>query len=292
MSLLEVQDLRVTLRQHSTSTRLLRDVSLSMEYGKVLGLVGESGAGKSMVAKAILDLLPKKAVIDKGEIKFNQNSLLRLSVAERRKLLGKDIALIPQDPMVSLNPVRTIGTHLSEGLTHHLGITKAEARKQSIALLDEVLIRDPERVIDAFSHELSGGMRQRVLIAMAFSCSPKLIIADEPTTALDVTVQKRVLSLIRMMQRKQNTSLLFITHDLGVVAKICDQVAIMYEGRVLENTTAKQLFHSPGHDYTRALIDAMPRFDQPDKPILPVSRKLKEQLQAETREVDQATYND
>ena len=286
MSLLNVRNLSIALKQRSITTPLIRHVSLSMEHGEVLGLVGESGAGKSMVAKAILDLLPQKANIEQGEIQFNQSDLLRLNTAARQKLLGKDIALIPQDPMVSLNPVRTIETHISEGLIHHLGLSRSEARRKSISLLEEVLIRDPERVANAFSHELSGGMRQRALIAMAFSCEPRLIVADEPTTALDVTVQKRVLSLIRMMQKKHHTSLLFITHDLGVVAKICDRVAIMYEGRILENTSAEKLFRSPAHDYTRALIDAMPRFDQPDKPIRPVSRELKERLQAETLEAD------
>lgn len=290
MNLLEIKKLCVEIKQRPRPKQLIRDVSLTMQHGQIVGIVGESGAGKSMIAKAILDLLPQTARVQTGEILFNQKNILHLNVAARQKLLGKDIALIPQDPMVSLNPVRTIGTHICEGLMHHLGLSKIDARKRSIALLEEVLIKNPERIVDAYSHELSGGMRQRVLIAMAFSCNPKLIIADEPTTALDVTVQKRVLNLIRAMQRKQNTSLLFITHDLGVVAKICDRVAIMYEGRVLEDTSAEELFESPHHAYTKALLAAMPRFDQPDKPIQPVPEILIRQLEEETRAYDAVAY--
>lgn len=290
MSLLEVKNLSVAIQHQSQTKQLIRRVNLSLNHGNILGLVGESGAGKSMIAKAILGLLPRTAQVHHGEVLFNQQNLLHLNTLARQKLLGKDIALIPQDPMVSLNPVRTIGTHINEGLIRHLGLSKSDAHCRSIALLEEVLIKDPERVINSYSHELSGGMRQRVLIAMAFSCEPKLIIADEPTTALDVTVQKRVLHLIRSMQKKHNTSLLFITHDLGVVAKICDRVTIMYEGRVLEDSSAAKLFSAPTHDYTRALIAAMPRYDQPGKPMLPVSQNLIEQLQMETRSFDLEHY--
>jgi len=285
MSLLAIHQLRVDIDR----SPILRDVSLGVADAEVCGLVGESGAGKSMVAKAILGLLPRSARIRGGEILFNGQDLVSLSAAARRKLLGKDIALIPQDPIGSLNPVRRIGDQISDGLMLHLGISKSGAKQRALSLLADVLITDPERVYDAYSHALSGGMRQRVLIAMAFSCSPKLIIADEPTTALDVTVQKQVLRIIRSLQHKQGTSLLFVTHDLGVVAKICDRVVVLFDGRVLENTAATELFDTPGHPYTRALLNAMPRFDQPDKPLDPVPAAVIERLVADTAAFDLRT---
>jgi len=286
MSLLNITNLRIDLKQRRTRVPVIRDVSLSVPEGQVCGLVGESGAGKSMIAKAILGLLPRSARIASGQILFNSENLLSLKPAALQKLIGHRIALIPQDPMSSLNPVRRIGAQLSDGLHLHLGLDKVAARKRSLELLAEVLIKDPARVYDAYAHELSGGMRQRVLIAMAFSSEPALIIADEPTTALDVTVQKRVLSLIRDLQRKKNTSLLFVTHDLGVVAKVCDSVVVLFDGRVLEQSDAATLFTQPSHAYSAALLNAMPRYDQPEKPAIPISTELIRALSEETLRLD------
>ena len=282
MKLLDITDLSIAIRQRTGNAPVLRHVNLSIAQGQVCGLVGESGAGKSMVAKAILGLLPGSAVIHGGGIDFDGENLLTLARTAKQRLLGRHIALIPQDPMVSLNPVKPIGRQIGDGMVHHLGIDAKSAQSRALDLLAEVLIKDPERVLKAYAHELSGGMRQRVLIAMAFSCEPRLIIADEPTTALDVTVQKRVLSLIRALQRKRNTALLFVTHDLGVVAKICDRVAVMFNGRIIEEGSIGQLFNGDCHPYTAALFAATPRYDQPDKPVTPVARSLLQSLIRET----------
>ena len=286
MSLLDVVDLCVDLKSSRALQPVIRHVNFSMQPGQIVGLVGESGAGKSMIAKTILGLLPRTALIRQGQILFNGVDLLQLKLRSLSLLLGRKIALIPQDPLGSLNPVRQIGVQLSEGIRTHLGVDTASAQRRSLELLEEVLITEPKRVYSAYSHELSGGMRQRILIAMAFSCEPELIIADEPTTALDVTVQRRVLSLIRNLQKKRDTSLLFVTHDLGVVAKICDSVVVLFDGRILEQSDVQALFTKPQHAYTTALIEAMPRYDQPDKPIKPISDSLIARLFDETRAMD------
>jgi len=206
VSLLQISELCVGFKSAFKTTPVLRNVNLSICSGEVCALVGESGAGKSMVAKAILGLLPKAARIQQGEVWFDGSNLLTMRPNARAKLLGRRIALIPQDPMVSLNPVRPIGKQMCDALCLHMGIDATAAREESLKLLDEVMINEPQRVFDSYAHELSGGMRQRVLIAMAFSCNPDLIIADEPTTALDVTVQKRVLFLLRRLQQKNQTA--------------------------------------------------------------------------------------
>jgi len=274
MSLLQVQNLSVELRNKRQPIRLLSSVSLAVAAGESCALVGESGAGKSMLARSVLGLLPKTARVTQGQIQFQQKNLLSESARARRRVIGRHISLIPQDPMVSLNPTRRIEQQMIDVLCMHLGLRKREAQERALALLEEVLIKEPGRVLKAYAHELSGGMRQRVLIAMAFSVEPKLIIADEPTTALDVTVQKRVLSLLRQLQRKHKTAILFVTHDLGVVAKLCERVVVMYGGRILEDSPATQLFSAPTHVYTRALLEATPRYDQPEKAIKPVPTEL------------------
>ena len=251
-------------------TPILRDVSLSVERGETLGLVGESGAGKSTIAKAILDMLPRTVRILSGEVRFEGENLLKAPAAARRRLVSERLALIPQDPMTALNPGRRIEGQLTDGLRLQRGLHARAARTAALKLLDEVQIRDPERVLRAYPHELSGGMRQRVLIAAAFALEPRLIIADEPTTALDVTVQKRILRLIRAMQRAHGTAVLFVTHDLGVVAQICDHVTLLHSGRIVESGTTRALFETPFHPYTRALIDACPRYDRPDAGLMPV----------------------
>ena len=282
MSLLKICDLSVELRQARVlshdSISLLRDINLSIEAGETCALVGESGAGKSMLARTVLGLLPSTAHITGGQVLFEKENLLQKSPRALRQVVGRRISLVPQDPMVALNPTRKMGVHMTDALRLHLRLDKKTARQRALDLLDEVLIRDPQRVFDAYAHELSGGMRQRVLIAMAFSVEPSMIIADEPTTALDVTVQKRVLSLLRRMQQKHNTSILFVTHDMGVVAKLCERVVVMYAGRILEDSPAAQVLTQPQHAYPQALIEATPRYDEPEKPIKPVPDALLSEL--------------
>ena len=260
---------------------ILRDVSLSVNAGEVMALVGESGAGKSTIAKAVLGILPAGIKVSRGEILFEGTDLLKLAPSKLRELLGVRIALIPQDPLTSLNPSRRIGDQLTDGLRLRAGMSRAEAKTRALKLLDDVHIRDPERVLTRYPHELSGGMRQRVLIAQAFSLEPHVIIADEPTTALDVTVQKQVLRLIRDMQREHKTTLLFVTHDLGVVAQICDRMTVLYGGKVLEQGATADILSNPGHPYTRALLAASPRYDKPDQSLKPVPDSLIAELKRE-----------
>lgn len=241
---------------------LLHGVSLSVAPGEVHGLVGMSGAGKSMVGRCVLGILPPKVAITGGSIRFAGQELVGLNERERR-LAGAKLALIPQDPLSALNPSRRIVAQMSGAIRLRLGVSQTEAERRALAMLHEVHIRDPESVLRRYPHELSGGMRQRVLIATAFACEPKLIVADEPTTALDVTVQKQILRLIRDLQRSHHTALLFVTHDLGVVAKICNSVTVLNAGRVVEQAPVAEMFSAPKDPYTRALFAATPRYDQP-----------------------------
>ncbi|TCT09257.1 peptide/nickel transport system ATP-binding protein [Tepidamorphus gemmatus] len=261
--------------------RILRDVSLVMQPGQVHGLVGESGAGKSTIAKAILGILPSGVRIDGGAILFRGRDLVTMPRREFRALLGEELALIPQDPLTALNPGRRIAAQLTDGLRLKSGLSRREAEERALALLEEVHIRDPERVMRVYPHELSGGMRQRVLIAAAFALDPKLVIADEPTTALDVTVQKQILRLIRAMQARHGTAIVFVTHDLGVVAQICDHVTVLYMGKVIEQRPTAELLRDPRAAYTRALIDANPRYDRPGADFHPIPPELIASLRAE-----------
>ncbi|HLH48656.1 MAG TPA: ABC transporter ATP-binding protein [Roseiarcus sp.] len=260
---------------------ILRGVSLTVERGETRGLVGESGAGKSTIGKAILGILPRAVRVTSGEVLFEGQDLLKAPAALRRRLIGERIALIPQDPMTALNPGRRIEGQLTDGLRLWRDLSAGAAREAALKLLDEVQIRDPERVLRSFPHELSGGMRQRVLIAAAFALEPKLIVADEPTTALDVTVQKQILRLIRAMQSAHGTSVLFVTHDLGVVAQICDRVTLLFGGRVVEEGRTADLLQAPRHPYTRALLEACPRYDQPCAGLRPIPEQIIATLRAE-----------
>ena len=266
---LEIGDLSIALRQHPAE-RLLRSVSLTVAAGEVRGLVGESGAGKTMIGKAIFDILPRAAMVVGGTVRLGGVELLKMHGSERRKHIARTSALIPQDPLTAFNPVRRIEGQMTDRLTAIIGLSRRAARERAMALLAEVHINDPERVLASYPHQLSGGMRQRVLIAAAFAAEPKLIVADEPTTALDVTVQKQILRLIAEMQAKHGTALLFVTHDLGVVAKICQKVTVLFGGRVVEDTDAASLFKAPRHPYSAALLAATPRYDRPDESLLPV----------------------
>ena len=266
---LDIRDLSIALRREPDK-RLLRSVSLAVEPGEVRGLVGESGAGKTMIGKAIFDILPRAARVVGGSIRLGGVEILRLSAAERRRLIARTSAFIPQDPLTAFNPVRRVEGQITDRLTALLGLSRAAARERARNLLAEVHIREPERVLASYPHQLSGGMRQRVLIASAFAAEPKLIVADEPTTALDVTVQKQILRLIAEMQARHGTTLLFVTHDLGVVAKICQRVTVLFGGCVVEDAAAKDLFAAPKHPYSSALIAATPRYDRPEESLLPV----------------------
>lgn len=260
---------------------VLRDVSLTLQKGEVHGLVGESGAGKSTIAKALLGILPSTVKVTGGWIRFEERDLLTLSPRDLSDIMGRDITLIPQDPQTALNPARRIEAQLTDGLRLKLRMGKSEARQRALQLLDEVQIRDPARVMRAYPHELSGGMRQRILIASAFALNPKLVVADEPTTALDVTVQKEILRLIRRMQEAHGTAVIFVTHDLGVVAKICDRVTLLYAGKVIEAGATADLLTAPKHAYTRALIAAGPRYDRPNAGLEPVPEAVFQQLRRE-----------
>ena len=281
-AILAVDSLKIAI----AGTNVLRGVSLEVQLGEVRGLVGESGAGKSMLGRAALGLLPANATITSGHIAFEGRDLLRMREAERRSLLGSRIALIPQDPMTSLNPVKRVGAQIGSLLRHHLKLSKRAALQRAAELLAEVAIREPGRVLSLYPHEISGGMRQRVLIAMAFACDPSLVIADEPTTALDVTVQRQVLQLVERLRRRHGSAVLFITHDLGVVAKICRSMTVLHAGRVLEDGETADVLAHPRHAYTRALLAATPRADRPAEMLRPVPPALIEQLWAEARKLD------
>jgi peptide/nickel transport system ATP-binding protein len=283
-ALLDISDL--SARSQLDGRPILRRVNLRLARGETLGLVGESGAGKSTIAKALLGLLPRTVQITAGRIVFGGRDLRTLSDRELNRIFGDEIALIPQDPLTSLNPGRRIERQLTDGLRLRRKLSWREARLRALHLLDEVQIRDPERVMRAFPHELSGGMRQRILIAAAFALEPKLIIADEPTTALDVTVQKQVLRLMRNLQASHHTAVVFVTHDLGVVAQICNRVTLLFDGCVVESGTTAEILTGPSHPYTRALIAAGPRYDRPDIGLQSVPEGVINALRADVAAMD------
>ena len=283
---LSIQGLQVAIGKGAHAANVLRGVNLEIRSGEVRGLVGESGAGKSMLGRAVLGLLPANAAITAGAIGFAGRDLLAMGETERRGLLGRSIALIPQDPMTSLNPVKRVGAQMALLLRHHLALSKREATARAVELLTEVAIREPRRVLELYPHEISGGMRQRVLIAMAFACDPALVIADEPTTALDVTVQRQVLQLVERLRLRHGAAVLFITHDLGVVAKICRSMTVLHAGRVLEEGETAEVLARPRHPYTRALLAATPRADRPAEALRPVPPDLIESLWSEAHRLD------
>jgi len=255
---LAVKNLSVSFRMPEATVLAVRDVSFSLENGRTLGLVGESGCGKSVTAYSILRLIAPPGRISSGAIEFKGTDLLPLHEEQMRRIRGREISMIFQEPMSSLNPVFRVGYQLSEAITLHLGKKRREARALSIELLERVGIPDAHKRYDSYPPELSGGMRQRVMIAMALSTSPSLLIADEPTTALDVTIQAQILDLLLALQRERNMSMLLITHDLGIVANIADSVAIMYAGEIMETGTVREIFNAPLHPYTKGLFQAIP----------------------------------
>jgi peptide/nickel transport system ATP-binding protein len=261
--LIEIRDLRVTFRgDDGRTTQAVDTVDLAVARGATLGLVGESGCGKSVTSLAVMGLLPKQSAEVTGSIRFDGFDLLTVPDQVRRDLRGNRLAMIFQEPMTSLNPSFTIGDQIMESILRHRGGSRGAARKRAIELLRRVHIPSPERRIDEYPHKLSGGMRQRVMIAIALACDPHLLIADEPTTALDVTLQAQILDLMRELKAESGAAIILITHDLGVVAEVCDEVAVMYAGEVVERAQVDALFASPQHPYTVGLLGSIPRLDQ------------------------------
>jgi peptide/nickel transport system ATP-binding protein len=284
MSFLSIRNLSVRLKK---GPPLLRRVSLDVGVGEVRGLVGESGAGKSMIGKAVLGILPPSVEITEGQILLDGTDLLTLPPKDRRTRIGATCALIPQDPLTALNPSHRIGPQITDRLVDILGWSRAEANRRARDLLTEVQIPEPDRVLRAYPHELSGGMRQRILIASAFAAEPKLIVADEPTTALDVTVQKQILKLIAGMQARHGTALLFVTHDLGVVSKVCQSLSVLYAGMVVEDARVADFFAAPRHPYSAALLAATPKYTDPAAGLTPVPDDVIAAVRAEVAAFDQ-----
>lgn len=258
MALLDIQNLVVEFQTASGSFRAVDGVSLHVDEREVLAIVGESGSGKSVSMLAVMGLLPWTATVTADRMSFNGRDLLKLSPAERRKIVGKDMSMIFQEPMASLNPCFTVGFQIEEVLRFHMGMDAAQRRERAIELLTQVGIAEPAERLNSFPHQMSGGQCQRVMIAIAIACNPKLLIADEPTTALDVTIQKQILDLLVSLQAKYGMGLIMITHNMGVVAETADRVIVQYKGRKMEEADVLSLFESPKSNYTRALLSALP----------------------------------
>jgi len=261
-ALLELRRLSVSFATDDGTVRAVDGIDLALQSGRTLGLVGESGCGKSVTSLAVMGLLPPENSQVSGEVHFEGRDLLKIPVSELRDLRGARLAMIFQEPMTSLNPSYTIGNQIIEAIQRHQGLGAAEARARAIAVLRLVRIPSPERRVDDYPHKLSGGMRQRAMIAMALACGPKLLIADEPTTALDVTIQAQILDLMRGLRRDTGTAIILITHDLGVVAEMADDVAVMYAGQIVERARVEALFARPEHPYTVGLLGSIPKLDQ------------------------------
>ena len=283
-ALLDVDDLVVRFRTHDGTIHAVNGISFQVARGERLGLVGESGCGKSVTNLAIMRLLPKPAGrIEGGSVLFDGQDLVRMDEADVREIRGRDIAMIFQDPMTSLNPVLTVEEQMTETIGAHRRLSKADARARAVDLLGMVGIPQPEKRLNSFPHQFSGGMRQRVMIAMALSLEPKLLIADEPTTALDVTIQAQVLELISRLTTETGTSLILITHDLGVVAGMTDRINVMYAGFIVETATTEDLFEAPSHPYTVGLLHSMPRVDEREgEPLIPIEGRPPDMRNAPT----------
>ena len=270
--LLSVKDLHTTFFTPSGEVHAVDGVSFNLNEGKVLGIVGESGSGKSVSAYSVMQILAYPGRITAGSIKFRGEELVGASEEKIRHIRGNKISIIFQDPMTSLNPTFTIGNQLREAIMLHTDRNKKQAQERAIEMLELVGINEPEKRVKQYPFELSGGMRQRVMIAMALACEPDILIADEPTTALDVTIQAQILELMADLQKKLGMAIIMITHDLGVIASMCDEVIVMYAGRVAERGTAPQIFYSPRHEYTKGLIRSIPNIENDDKePLVPIS---------------------
>ncbi len=287
-SVIQVDDLRTYFHTDDGVVKAVDDVSLSIEEGKTLGVVGESGSGKSVTSLSIMGLLGSAAKIETGKIAFLGKDLVGLPDADMRKIRGSEISMIFQAPMTSLNPVFKVGDQVMEAILLHQNVSKSEARQMTIDLFDEVGIPDPARRVDSYPHQMSGGQKQRVMIAMALSCNPKLLIADEPTTALDVTIQDQILEMLRELRDSRGMSILFITHDLGVIAEIADDVIVMFKGKIVEYGSILEIFTNPKHPYTRGLLACRPRLDTPYKRLPTVDDFMSVKADGEivTKEMD------
>jgi len=263
--LLEVKDLKTSFYIHVGEVQAVRGVSFTVDKGEAIGIVGESGSGKSVTSMSIMKLLQYPGKIKSGEINFKGENIVGKSDKEMMAIRGNEIAMIFQDPMTSLNPVYTIGDQIMEAIRRHQGLSKKEAKEKAIEMLKLVGIPSPESRVDNYPHEFSGGMRQRAMIAIALSCQPDLLIADEPTTALDVTIQAQILELMKDLKDKINTSIILITHDLGVVADVCSRIVVMYGGLIMEEGTSEEIFYNPKHPYTMGLLKSIPRLDLGEK---------------------------
>ena len=272
MAMLEVKDLRTSFFTPAGEVKAVNGVSFNLDHGRVLGIVGESGSGKSVTAYSILQILTHPGRIIGGSIRFNGQELVGLSDNEMRKIRGNKISIIFQDPMTSLNPVYTVGNQLMEAIRIHTGRNREQAKARAAEMLALVGINEPEKRLKQYPYELSGGMRQRVMIAMALACEPDILIADEPTTALDVTIQAQILELMQDLQKKLGMAIIMITHDLGVIADMCDEVVVMYAGSICERGTADAIFYRPRHEYTKGLLRSIPNIDSDDKErLIPIS---------------------
>ena len=260
--LLEVKDLNVAFSTRRGVVQAVNNLSFTLNKGETLGIVGESGSGKSVSMNSVMGLVRDSNVTISGEVFFNGSDLLKKSDEEMRSIRGREIAMVFQDPMTALTPVYSVGWHIVEQIRLHTQMSKAEAKNRAIEILEEVGIPDPKRRVDQYPHEFSGGMRQRAIIAMALALNPSLLIADEPTTALDVTIQAQILDLLKRLQSTHNSSIIIITHDMGVVSEIADEVLVMYAGRMVERATKKALFANPEHPYTQGLMNSVPRVDK------------------------------
>ncbi|MGQ0677197.1 MAG: ABC transporter ATP-binding protein [Rhodospirillales bacterium] len=258
MALLEIRNLSVDFATLGGVVRAVEGVDLTVDQGEVVGIVGESGSGKSVSSLAVMGLVAANGTVSADRMEFAGHDLMRLSPRQRRAITGRDVAMIFQEPMTSLNPCFTVGFQLMEGMAEHVGGSRATLRRRAIELLEQVGIPDPDTRLRAFPHQLSGGMNQRVMIAMAIACNPRLLIADEPTTALDVTIQRQILDLLLDLQRQRGMALVLITHNMGVVAETAHRVLVMYAGQVMEQRPAEALFRNPRHPYTAALLEALP----------------------------------
>lgn len=270
MTLLSVKDLQTSFFTSSGEVKAVNGVSFNLEEGKVLGIVGESGSGKSVTAYSILQILTNPGRIVNGSIKLKGNELVGCSKEDMQKIRGNQISIIFQDPMTSLNPVFTIGNQLMEAILLHTNRNKEQAKDRAIEMLKLVGVNEPEKRIDQYPHEFSGGMRQRVMIAMALACEPDILIADEPTTALDVTIQAQILDLMKDLQKKLGMAIILITHDLGVVAEMCDDIIVMYAGQISERGSSDDIFYNPKHEYTKGLLKSIPTVQNEKQRLKPI----------------------
>ena len=269
--LLQVKNLCTSFNVDSGEVRAVNGISFNLDKGRVLGIVGESGSGKSVTAYSIMRILVEPGRITGGEILFNGEDIVKYSKKQMREFRGKRVSIIFQDPMTSLNPVYTIGNQLREAILLHTDRNREQANARALEMLQLVGVNEPEKRLKQYPHELSGGMRQRVMIAMALACDPRIIIADEPTTALDVTIQAQILELMQSLQKKMGMAIIMITHDLGVIADMCDEIIVMYAGRICERGTADEIFYNPRHEYTKGLLRSIPRLDTGHTRLVPIA---------------------